>query len=169
MMRRGFAWFILAFLVLQSTGCGYRLSGHGGLSGRSVAIPVFANRSLRPNLDSCLTSRLVSVFAAESGGRVVSSGQADLELSGAIISYAAGISSFSASDLVMTYRATMSAEAVLREVKSGTVVWKGSVTAHQDYPANADLALQLNAEEAAKDELCRKLADNLLKLSGNSF
>jgi|PlaIllAssembly_1097288.scaffolds.fasta_scaffold124734_2 outer membrane lipopolysaccharide assembly protein LptE/RlpB len=169
MMRTGVAWFILAALMLHSTGCGYRLTSHGGLSGRKVAIPVFANKSLRPNLDSCLTSRLVSVFAAETGGHVVPSGQADLELSGAILSYRTAASAYSASDVEVMYRATLAAEATLRDLKSGTVVWKGSVLAHQEYPGNSDLALQVNAEDAAKNELCRKLADDILRQSGNSF
>jgi hypothetical protein len=150
-------------------GCGYRLADHSAARGRTISIPVFANKALRPNLESCLTARLVQLYAAESGGRVLPHDQADLELTGAVTSYGEAASSYSAADKVTTYQAFMTADAALREQKSGKVLWKGSVRAVQDYPTSSNLALKLNAEDAALRELCRKLAEEIVRQSGNAF
>jgi hypothetical protein len=150
-------------------GCGYRLAGSALARGRTIAIPVFANKALRPNLESCLTAQLVQLYAAESGGRVLPHDQADLELTGAVTSYSESASAYSAADKVMTYQVVMSADAVLRERKSGEVLWKGTVKAVQDYPTSSNLALKINAEDAAVRELCRKLAEEVVRQSGNAF
>jgi len=166
-------WFALAGIFMALSGCGYRLAGHQALHGAgektAIAIPVFANKSLRPNLEACLTARLVELFAARGGGRVVPVEQADLELSGAVLSYGTTASAYSAADLTAMYQAAMTAEATLRQLKNGTVLWKGTVSARQEYPANSDLALQLNAEEAAQRELCRKLAEEIMRASSGAF
>lgn len=160
---------LLLAVMLATAGCGYRLARKGPAGGETVAIPVFANKSLRPNLEAWLTARLVDEFAAARGGRVVPVDRADLELNGTILSYVTTASAFSAADRMAMYKAEMTVEAVLRQRKSGTVIWKGTVRAAQDYPVNADLALQLNAEEAAGRELCRKIAEEISRRSGETF
>jgi outer membrane lipopolysaccharide assembly protein LptE/RlpB len=167
-------WSLLAGILaalLAAGGCGYRLAAPaGGRGGQSIAIPVFANKSLRPNVDACLTARLVDFYAAAHGGRIVSSDQAELLLTGAVLAYRTSTSAYDAADKAAMIRLEMSAEATLSERASGTVLWRGQVTAEQDYPANRDnLALQLNAEAEAQSELCRKLAAEIIRRSGQSF
>jgi hypothetical protein len=134
-----------------------------------VAIPVFANKSLRPNLESCLTEKLVELFAANNGGRVVPLDRAELELTGSVLSYSTGAVAYTRDDAAAMYQASMSAEATMRRRANGTVLWQGTVRAVQDYPANINLNLQLNAEDAARSELCRKLAEDILRRSGEAF
>lgn len=164
-------WYknLLIVFCLLITGCSYRLAGPIQERSRTVAIPVFANKSLRPNLESCLTEKLVEVFAASSGGRVVPLDRAELELTGSVLSYSTGTIAYTGDDTAAMYQASMSAEATMRNRSNGKVLWQGTVRGVQDYPARNDLNLQLNAEDAARSELCRKLAGDILRRSGEAF
>lgn len=160
---------ILIAVCLLAAGCSYRLGAPMQERSGTVAIPIFANKSLRPNLESCLTERLVGLYAASGGGRVVPLERADMELTGSVLSYNNGVVAYTGNDKSAMYQASMSVEATLRKRANGTVLWQGTVRAAQDYPANSDLNLQLNAEDAARSELCRKLAEDILRRSGEGF
>lgn len=158
----------LSLLILMS-GCGYRLATQSPSGNRSISIPVYANKAVRPNLESCLTSRLVDQFARSSGTIVVKPGQADLELTGAILEYNEFASAFTADDQTAMYQLSMTAESSLQQVKSGLVLWKGISRAVQDYSTSSDLALKINAQEAALNELCRKIAEDIDRQIGSRF
>lgn len=160
---------VVTFFVFSVAGCGYGLTARGHSSYHTIAIPLFANKSVRPNLETCLAERLVELFAASSGGRVESSGRADLELAGAVLAYGESASAFSAGDTVALYRLSMTVEASLRDLKTGAVIWKGVVRQTQDYPTSSDLALKINAQDAALGELCRKLAVDIEREISNRF
>lgn len=159
---------LIAFCLL-TTGCSYRLAGPVQERSRTIAIPVFANKSLRPNLESCLTEKLVELFAANGGGRVVPIDRAEFELTGSVLSYATGVVAYTGDDKAAMYQSSMTAEATMRSRASGKVLWQGTVRGVQDYPAHNDLNLQLNGEDAARSELCRKLAEDILRKSGEAF
>lgn len=159
---------VLTLITLLLAGCGYRLAGQMSGNGGAVAITGFTNKTLRPNLDSCLASQLVEAVSA-AGMTVAPLERSSLDLSGAILTYTESASSFNAEDKVATYQSSMTAEAKLRNIKSGDTLWKGVVRGVQDYPTSTDIALKLNAQEAALQELCRKLSDEMIRQMGNSF
>ena len=154
-------------------GCGYQLAGHVGdsrlVAGKRIAIPVFASKSYRPNLEAVLTASLVDEAARRSGGLVVGESEAELLLTGTILSYNTLPVSYSAADTVRTYRTTIVVEAVLMEKGSRKTLWKGVESQSQDYPANPAIALQQNSEEAAIREVCRKLAEQLYQKITQDF
>jgi outer membrane lipopolysaccharide assembly protein LptE/RlpB len=156
-------------LLLFAAGCGYRLSGASHSGARTIAVPVFANKTLRPNAEYCLTTNIVDFLAKSTGGKVVPRDEADLELTGTVLTLNDDAVAFTASDMVAMYRLTMTAEAALRERKSGETVWKGIVRGGTDYSTNKDLALKLNAQDAALHDLCRKLAEDIVRQSGSTF
>lgn len=169
-LRRFFSFLVLVACCCVN-GCGYHLpkpESSPVAGGKTVSIPIFANKSFRPNLEAILTGSLVDEFAIRSGGRVVAEDAAELVLSGTIVSYSKTPVSYTASDTVKEYRATITIEATLREKQSRKVLWKGRDSLSQDFPAtpivsvqqnNVDIiALQQNSEDAAIREICRKLA-----------
>jgi outer membrane lipopolysaccharide assembly protein LptE/RlpB len=156
-------------MFLVPAGCGYRLAAHADLKGKAVTIPVFANKTLRPNLETCVTRGVVEQFAGPGGARIVAPDEAELELAGAVLTYSEAASAFTAADQVAMYQLVMTAEGTLRQTPSGKVLWKGTVRAVQDYPTNTNIALKINAQESAQRELCRKLAESILRESGNHF
>ena len=155
------------------TGCGYHPTGAPGfpnaMTGKKVVIPIFANKSYRANVGAILTGSLVDEFARQSGGKVTAEGNADLVLTGAVMTYSTSPVSFTAADTVKEYRAVMTVESALTEKNGGKVIWKGMVSWGQDYPANSDVALQQNAEAAAIKEICRNLSQQIYHSISEGF
>lgn len=169
---RIFYWHLILMFFLLLTGCGYHLSATSGLPpavvGKKIAIPVFINKSYRANVGAALTESIIDEFARRSGGKVTSEESADLVLTGTVLTYATAAVSYTAADTVKEYRAVMTVESTLTEKETRKVIWKGTLSWSQDYPANTTFALQQssidtislqqNSEEAAIRELCKKIA-----------
>ncbi|RNC70102.1 MAG: molecular chaperone [Desulfuromonadales bacterium] len=158
---KGLTLTLMAMAAFLISGCGYHALGtvRGGTDagGGTIEVSIFANRSYRPNIEALLTDTIVDELVSRQGKRVVESG-GELHLSGAVLSYGTTAVSYTAADAVKEYRATITAEMTLRRNDTGRVVWKGTLAATQDYPANDDLVLQQNSEDAAIRVICRKLA-----------
>jgi len=170
---RKFLWHLFLIVCLFPTGCGYHLSATSGLppavAGKNLAIPMFTNKSYRANVGATLTESLVDEFARRSGGKVVSEESADLVLNGTVLTYATSPVSYSADDKVREYRAVMTVESTLIERNTRTVIWKGVLSWGQDYPANSDVGLQQNREEAAISEICHKVAQQVYQKISEGF
>lgn len=191
-------WLLLLLLLCAPGGCGYRLTADPALSspiaGKKVAVPVFANKSYRANLGAFLTWSLVEEFARRSGGRVTKEDDADLVLSGTVVSYAGTPLSYTAYDRVAEYKATVTVEATLVEKATRAVVWKGTVSWSQSYPVRTravkhqhalighkilfpnistavrtNVALQQDSEEAALREICDKVAQQIYERISQGF
>ncbi len=170
---------LIVLLACVMGGCGYHLTGEGPVptltSGKTIAIPIWRSKSYRPNLEAVLTGALVDEFALRSGGKVVAEEDADLLLTGTILSYSTVAVSFTAADVVREYRATMTIDALLTEKRSQKVLWKGQLSAGQDYPANIDptqvnrIAIQQDSEDAALREISRKIAQQLFQRMAENF
>lgn len=170
---RIFPWHIFLMICLLLTGCGYHLSATSGLppavAGKNLAIPMFTNKSYRANVGAALTESLVDEFARRSGGKVMSEESADLVLNGTVLTYATSPISYSADDKVREYRAVMTVESTLIVRNTHAVIWKGVLSWGQDYPANSDVGLQQNSEEAAIREICRKVAQQVYQKISEGF
>jgi len=164
--------FFSALLVLSLLGgCGYHtVAGRDPISGANgVNVVVFANKSYRPGVEGVLARDLVDEMALRTGGKVLPGDQAQLELSGTVLSYATGAVSYTSLDAIREYQLTVKVEAVLRERRTMKVLWKGELAEAQVYPVNANLSLQLNAEEAAAAKVCRRLSEEIWQKIGERF
>ena len=191
-MSRKVFFSLLIPAVISLSGCGYRLTSNPAFSsvitGKKVAIPVFTNKSYRANVGAVLAGSLVDEFAWRSGGKVVGEHEAELVLTGTVLSYVSDAISYSANDTVKEYRATITVEATLTEKKTDKVVWKGVLSWSQVYPVNTDydlqqistvfqnnnivrqdIALQQNHEDAAIREICAHLAQQIYELVTAGF
>ncbi len=178
-LRRTIYCLALALSCILPTGCGYHVAGESLnsslLAGKTIAIPMWRSKIYRPNLEAMLTGGLIDEFALRSGGKVVGEDDAELLLTGTIVDYTSTAVSFTAGDQVKEYRATMTIEATLAEKRSQKVLWKGVLSASQDYIAINDpalpnrIALQQNSEDAALREIDRKLAQQLFQRMSDNF
>jgi outer membrane lipopolysaccharide assembly protein LptE/RlpB len=106
---------------------------------------------------------------------VVAEDAAELLLTGTIVTYATTPLSYTSADQVREYRATMTVDATLTEKRTQKILWKGTLSASQDYPANINLAqqnrisLQQDSEEAALQEISRKIAQQLFQKMSENF
>lgn len=160
---------MLSLCALLSYGCGYSLApGNSTIPrGQSIDVKMFANRTYQPNIEAMFRSALVNEMVAR--GDRVSGELSEFIVSGEIASFTMDTAAYSSIDTARLYRAVAEIQMQLSERKSGKVVWKGSETISQEYPANSDLALQRNANEAAVSAICTKGAQLLLLKMNQSF
>ena len=86
-MRRVAHIFWLAGLIIL-TGCtGYRLGPVSQADYHTVAVPMFKNRTLKPQLEAQITNAIIKRFQSDGTLRVTHETAADVLLSGEIIRY----------------------------------------------------------------------------------
>jgi len=160
----------LLALTLVS-GCGYRPVVTRGPLARAngVNVVLFENKSFRPGVEGVLARDLVHEFALRTGGRVLPGDEAELELSGVILSYTTLPVSYTALDTIKEYKTVISVQATLRERRTLKVLWKGDLIEQQVYPVNPNIALQYNAEEAATAKISRRLSEVIWQKVGERF
>ena len=163
--------FTLLVLLVALAGCGYHsVAGRGPLGdANGVNVTVFANKSFRPGLEGIIARDLVHELALRTGGNVVRGDQADLELTGTVISYTSVPISYTALDTIAEYKAVVTVQAVLLDQQSRKVLWKGDLVGEQSYPVNDNIALQQNAEEAAIAVVSRRLSERIWQKIGERF
>jgi hypothetical protein len=146
-------------------GCGYRPLYQDSAArfgeGATVSIPIFVNKTFKPNLENILLNQLIDEFAKRKGLKVASGDVSDYTLSGELQSYDKSAVSYSGSDIIKEYKAILTMLATFRNNKTQQVLWRGELSWSQDYPANDDIAIQQNSEDAAIMEISRRLAQRL--------
>jgi len=152
-------------------GCGYHpVTLRGPLAeANGVNVIMFANKSYRSGLSGTLTRNLIDELALRTEGRVLPGDQAQLELTGAIISYGTSPVSYTSTDTIKEYKIEIQVEATLQEKHTQKVLWKGKLTGSQVFPVNSNIALQQNAEEAAIQQACHRLAEEIWQKISVSF
>jgi len=152
--------FVLLALLLMS-GCGYHIAGKGGkMPGgvESLAMPVFVNRTIKPDIESDLTAAFVTEFVTS----VRVEGASPHAMYGVINRYDLTPVSFTKSDINQEYRLTVELALSIVEKKSGKVIWhEDKVTDFEDFTIDInDVTETTEREEAA----LRKLAKDTARL-----
>lgn len=172
-MRSPFHCFVVLLLCSLCAGCGYRpvvrdVESRFG-EGKTVSIPIFANKTYKPNLENILLNDLIDEFAKRKGLRVKEMESSDYTLSGEVLTYGKVAISYTGYDIVKEYRATMTVLATLRKNNNQQVIWRGNLSWSQDFPASTDLAIQQNSEDAAIQEISRRMAQQIYLKMAEDF
>lgn len=153
-------------LLLLVSACGYHFPGKGGtLPGgvKSLYIPLFINKTAKPQLENGLSDRVSEVFARNGNIVLVEQQQlAEAVLEGVITSYSSRPISYDQNDDISEYRATVTIETKLRQVEDGRLLWNGIVKWDENYIAASDKGLQADLEDEAVAEISLRLAEELL-------
>lgn len=165
-MRLG---LVLSALAMFITGCGYRFTADSGSrlsSAQTVWVPFFKNATVYAQASVALKRALFDQFAAQRNIMPgVSPEQSNLLVEGTLTGYGATVVSYSAADTAKEYRLTISADITVRQQgggKDNKPLWKGVLSAWQDYPVGATIEMQRSSEDAALAAASRKLAQQLI-------
>jgi hypothetical protein len=150
-----------AFAALLQGGCaGYQLGPtNGQLAGvRSVQINPILNNTQEPRLSDYVMNSLRKNVQLDGTYRINSHGDADVVLSGVIVTYIRSGLSYVPSDVitVLDYEITMTARITARERATGRLIFDRSVTgriplrAGNDLPSAERQALPVLADDLAK-------------------
>lgn len=114
---------LLLLLVVALPGCGYALR-RSDLPAhvRTIAIPVFRNRTTEPAVESTLTRAVVEAFSTDGRLRVVDAAHADSILEGEVTGYQIQSIAFDSRTDVRRYRLVVRLNLRLRDLRQDAVL-----------------------------------------------
>lgn len=114
----------LAAAAALLAGCGYSFRGNLPEHIKTVAVPIFRNKTQEPAVENAITSAVVNAFVNNGRLKVVSVDQADAILDGEIVGYAFEPLSFDRRLNAREYRLRVTFNLQFRDVRKNTMLWR---------------------------------------------
>jgi len=114
----------LVLVALLLAGCGYSTRGSLPDHIKTVAVPVFKNRTLEPGVETAITSGVVNAFTNGGRVRVVAPDQADAILEGEVVAYSLDGLAFDRNANVRAYRLRLVLNVEFRDVRRSALLWR---------------------------------------------
>ena len=136
--------------LLVTTACGYSFQGTLPNHIKSIAVPIFINRTNKPAVENVITRAVVEAFATSGRLRVVGPERADSLLEGEITGYELVSLAFDPSAAVRRYRLLVTMNLRYRDLRQNRLVFERSgVQERADFQVAAAVAQTLVQEDAA--------------------
>src|SRR2546430_17093729 len=113
---------LLFWLDGISGGCGYSIRGNLPAHIKTVAVPVFVNRTTEPGLEDVITRAVVDAFTTNSGLKVVDPQRADSILEGEIVGYQLQPLAFTPGANVQQYRVVVTLNLLFRDLRKNEIL-----------------------------------------------
>jgi outer membrane lipopolysaccharide assembly protein LptE/RlpB len=141
----------LSFLILLlMAGCAYSLRGNLPPHIRTIAIPVFTNKTQEPAIENFLTQAVVDAFVTSGRLRVARAEEADSILEGEIVGYHLESLSFDPRANIREYRLLVILNLQYRDVKKNTMLWRQEgIQEKADFRVPGQVSVTISREEAA--------------------
>ena len=156
------ASYLLLLASFFFTGCGYQIAGRGAHipeGVRTIAIPVFENKTLEPIVEEEFTPVVIREFLRDTRIEVVNRPQAGLVLRGSVTSYKESPLSFDQDQNVLEYRIIVITHLILVR-QSSEILWERDITESAEYRASSDVMSTRVAKLLALQEIARNLAQD---------
>ncbi len=123
-----FSFALVLAMLCSPAGCGYRLAGRSNTlppEVESIGIPLFANRTSRPELEQRITEQIIDQFSTR-GRLYILPGEdgADSVLEGTILSYTTTPVRINEVGRATRYEILLTARVVLRQVATDRILWE---------------------------------------------
>jgi outer membrane lipopolysaccharide assembly protein LptE/RlpB len=140
----------LACLVAALAGCGYSTKGNLPNHIKSVAVPVFKNKTNQPAIESTITAAVVNAFNFSGKLKVVPAGQADSILDGEVVGYDVQTVSVDQRINVRQYRLVVTFNLQFRDVRQGEMLFRQEgLQERADFVVPFDVSATISREEGA--------------------
>jgi Lipopolysaccharide-assembly len=140
----------LILACLTATACGYSVRGNLPAHIKTVAVPVFVNRTAVPALESLITGAILEAFATSGRLRVVSRERADSVLEGEIVGYQLQPLAFDPAVNVRQYRLVVTLNLRFRDVRGNELLFEElGVQEQADFALAGQVATNIALEETA--------------------
>ena|ERR1700731_3333061 len=165
-MHRVFAALSLAAMMLS--GCGYTTRGNLPEHIKTVAVPIFKNRTTQGGIETAITSGVINAFSTRL--KVVLVEQADAILDGEIVGYSATAVSFSLQATTTAYRVTYVFNIEFRDLRHNAVLWKEpALTATSDYTVQGSVSDSIAREVGATGQISDEISRRIINAATDRF
>lgn len=160
----------LGLLAAAVAGCGYSFRGTLPEHIQTVAVPVFANKTGEPAVESFLTSAVVEAFSTNGRLRVVKREVADAVLEGEVIGYSVQSISYDSQANVRQYRLVVTMNLKLLDMKKSAVLFEEhSLREKADFQVMNAVSQTISREETAVRTAATEIARAIVSLTVNRF
>jgi hypothetical protein len=167
---RGRPAALAALALLALGGCGYTVGGSLPSHIRTVAVPIFANHTTEPAVESLLTRAIVEAFSTNGRLKVVQPADADAILDGEVIGYALNSIAFDPDANVRQYRLTVTLNLTFRDVRRNEVLFQQrGFQERADFQVQAAVAETISREESALRGAAIDIARTVVNLAIERF
>lgn len=160
----------LVLLVAAVSGCGYSLRGHLPEHIQSIAVPIFANRTQEPAVESVITRAVVEAFSTNGRLRVARLEEADAILEGEVIGYAVDSIAFDRNANVQLYRLRVVLNLTMRDLRRNTVLFRQpNFSEKSDFRVRGAVSQTIAREETALRQAALDIARTVVSLAIDRF
>jgi Lipopolysaccharide-assembly len=144
-MRRGLA--ALLALAVASGGCGYTIGNRLPPHIKTVAVPIFKNRTTEPRVEAVITRAVVEAFSTNGQLRVVQPEEADAILEGELTGYTVQGVAFNSKINVQQYRLVVTLSVRFQDVRRRTILFQGGISERADFAVQGTVAETITLEK----------------------
>ena len=157
-------------LGLVAAGCGYSARGTLPARVKTIAVPMFHNRTQQPGVESFITRAVVEAFSTNGRLRVVAAAEADAILDGEITGYTVGSIAFDASANVHLYRLVVTLDLRLRDRRDNSVLFQQAAVREQaDFRVEGVVSATIAREETALRDAAAEIGRAIVSLAIDRF
>lgn len=165
---------LLFLLVLLVLGCGYHVPGASdpwvGGDARVVYVQLFENTTAQPYLDNYITDALVEELSRSRLFELTENvDAAEVLIGGTVDSFTSSAVSYSSTDTISDYLATMGITVKLVQNSNDQVLWQEKMSRSETYSAAVNKNLQLEGERLTARQVARRLAEDVRAQLLNNF
>jgi hypothetical protein len=151
-----FSWLLLPILALSALGCGpYSFSGSTATHLKTIAVPVFEDRTSEFGIKERLSSTMIEEFTRDNTLKIADRRVADSILLGALLRVEERAGVYNQQQNVQQIRVFLTVQMKYEDLKKKKTVWEAQITQFGDYDVPSN-------RQAAIDEAIRKIANEAL-------
>ena len=169
-MKRAGRALALGLLVAAGAGCGYSFRGTLPEHIQTVAVPVFANRTGEPRIESLLTNAVVEAFSTNGRLRVVKREDADAVLEGEVVGYTVQSISYDSQANVRQYRLLVTMNLKLLDIRRSAVLFEEhGLREKADFQVMNAVSQTISVEETAVRTAATEIGRAIVSLTVTRF
>ena len=167
---RAIAAAALLTATLVGAGCGYSLRGNLPEHIKTVAVPIFQNRTPVPAVENFLTNAVVRAFSTNGRLRVTSADRADSILEGEITNYYLQSIAYDAAANIRQFRLTVTLNLRFRDVRRNEVLFQRTgYSDRADFAVPGTVAETITASEGALQQAATDIARSVVSFAVERF
>ena len=167
---RAIAASAILMAALAGAGCGYSLRGNLPEHIKTVAIPIFQNRTPVPAVENFLTNAVVNAFSTNGRLRVTSADRADSILEGEITNYYLQSIAYDAAANIRQFRLTVTLNLRFRDVRRNEVLFQRTgYSDRADFAVPGTVAETITTSESALQQAATDIARSVVSFAVERF